>query len=129
MLQSCNRLARPVKPRITLAMIHDKLADALEGLPPDAPFLGLDLGSKTIGVAVSDVTRTIASPVETIARRKFTLDAARLLADRISGAPDAAVDAFAFHFTTPPMDSTGHRDRHPRARPRRLRLAARDSVA
>ncbi len=78
-MSSCNRFARFVKPRITLAMIHDKLADALAGIPPHAPFLGLDLGTKTIGVAVSDVTRTIASPVETIARRKFTLDAARLI--------------------------------------------------
>ena len=60
-------------------MIHDTLAAALSGLPGNAPFLGLDLGTRTIGVATSDVTRTIASPVETIARRKFTLDAARLL--------------------------------------------------
>jgi putative Holliday junction resolvase len=60
-------------------MIHDTLAAALSGLPANAPLLGLDLGTKTIGVATSDVTRTIASPVETIARRKFTLDAARLL--------------------------------------------------
>ena len=69
-------------------MIRDKLADALESIPPSAPFLGLDLGTKTIGVAASDVTRTIASPVETIARRKFTLDAARLLeivADKRAG--------------------------------------------
>jgi putative Holliday junction resolvase len=78
-MPSCNRFARRVKPRITLAMIHDKLADALQGVPSGAPFVGLDLGTKTIGVAVSDVTRTIASPVATIARRKFTLDAARLL--------------------------------------------------
>lgn len=41
--------------------------------------MGLDLGTKTIGVATSDPTRTIATPIETIARRKFTTDAARLL--------------------------------------------------
>lgn len=40
--------------------------------------LGLDLGSKTIGVALSDVMRNIATPMETIKRTKFTLDAARL---------------------------------------------------
>jgi putative Holliday junction resolvase len=40
--------------------------------------LGLDLGTKTIGVALSDVSRTVASPVETIQRTKFTPDAARL---------------------------------------------------
>ncbi len=40
--------------------------------------LGLDLGSKTIGLALSDTTWAIASPLETIRRRKFTLDAERL---------------------------------------------------
>ena len=41
--------------------------------------LGLDLGSKTIGLALSDVRLTIASPMETIKRKKFTQDAERLL--------------------------------------------------
>jgi putative holliday junction resolvase len=41
--------------------------------------LGLDLGSKRIGLALSDVTRTIASPLTTLIRRKFSLDAALLL--------------------------------------------------
>ena len=40
---------------------------------------GLDLGTATIGVAVSDVMRSVATPLETIKRRKFGLDAARLL--------------------------------------------------
>ncbi|BAS00687.1 putative Holliday junction resolvase YqgF [Blastochloris viridis] len=44
------------------------------------PLIGLDLGTKTIGVAMSDRTRTIAGAVKTIMRRKFTLDAAELLA-------------------------------------------------
>ncbi len=48
-------------------------------LAADVRVIGLDLGTKTIGLALSDVTRTIASPLETIRRRKFTLDAARLL--------------------------------------------------
>jgi putative Holliday junction resolvase len=48
-------------------------------LPPVGGVIGLDLGTKTIGVAVSDPRRMIASPVETIARRKFTLDVDRLL--------------------------------------------------
>lgn len=39
---------------------------------------GLDLGTKTIGVAISDVGRQLATPFETIARKKFSLDAARL---------------------------------------------------
>lgn len=42
--------------------------------------LGLDLGTKTIGVALSDVTRSIASPFETVIRTKFTADASRLMA-------------------------------------------------
>jgi putative Holliday junction resolvase len=42
--------------------------------------LGLDLGDKTIGVASSDPDRRLATGVETIARSKFTADAARLLA-------------------------------------------------
>jgi putative Holliday junction resolvase len=41
---------------------------------------GLDLGTKTIGVAISDVGRTLATPLETVARTKFTLDAERLVA-------------------------------------------------
>ena len=54
------------------------LADAVLALPPRAPILGLDLGTKTIGVAISDLTRQIASPLETIARRRFADDAQRL---------------------------------------------------
>ena len=46
----------------------------------DSRLLGLDLGSKTIGLALSDVTLTIASPLETIMRSKFAKDAARLQA-------------------------------------------------
>jgi putative holliday junction resolvase len=69
-------------------MSPQSLADAVARLPAQAPLLGLDLGSKTIGVAISDITRQIASPVETIARKKFTEDAQRLLAiaqDRKAG--------------------------------------------
>ena len=42
--------------------------------------LGLDLGSKTIGLALSDTTWRIATPLETIRRRKFGVDAERLFA-------------------------------------------------
>jgi putative Holliday junction resolvase len=51
----------------------------MDNLPPTGKLLGLDLGSKTIGVAVSDGMRYTATPLETIARTKFTADAARLL--------------------------------------------------
>lgn len=51
----------------------------LSMLPPAGKLLGLDLGTRTIGVAVSDGMRYSATPLETIARTKFTADAARLL--------------------------------------------------
>jgi len=47
-------------------------------LAPGAPLVGLDLGEKTIGVAVSDATRTVATPLELIRKTKFTQDAAAL---------------------------------------------------
>lgn len=46
--------------------------------PPGTAWLGLDLGEKTIGVAVSDTTRLIASPLELIRKSKFTAEAERL---------------------------------------------------
>ncbi|MBD3662435.1 Holliday junction resolvase RuvX [Sulfitobacter aestuariivivens] len=47
-------------------------------LPPLRALVGLDLGEKTIGIAVSDNFLSVATPLETIKRRKFGLDAARL---------------------------------------------------
>ncbi len=44
-------------------------------LQPGARLLGLDVGTKTVGLALSDVTRTIATPYETLRRAKFTADA------------------------------------------------------
>lgn len=49
-------------------------------LKKDERLLGLDLGSKTIGLALSDTRLTIATPMQTIKRAKFTKDAERLLA-------------------------------------------------
>ena len=48
-------------------------------LPREGAIAGLDLGTVTIGVAVSDLRRRVSTPLETIKRQKFTLDAARLL--------------------------------------------------
>jgi len=52
---------------------------AIEDLPPllarEARLLGLDVGTKTIGLALSDVTRSIATPYHTVRRTKFTEDA------------------------------------------------------
>jgi putative holliday junction resolvase len=55
------------------------LAELSQRLKRDERLLGLDLGTKTIGLALSDVMRRIATPLETIMRKKFSLDAARLL--------------------------------------------------
>jgi putative Holliday junction resolvase len=55
------------------------LNDAAALLPERGALIGLDLGSKTIGVAVSDPDRRVAAPVETIARKRFALDARRIL--------------------------------------------------
>jgi putative Holliday junction resolvase len=44
-------------------------------LPRYARLAGLDVGSKTIGLALSDLTRTVATPSETVRRTKFTRDA------------------------------------------------------
>jgi putative Holliday junction resolvase len=53
---------------------------ALEtALPPAAPLIGLDLGTKTIGVSISDLGRRIASPHVLINRVKFTQDADALI--------------------------------------------------
>ena len=49
-------------------------------LPARGALIGLDLGTKTIGVASSDPDRRLATGIETIARKNFTTDAARLLA-------------------------------------------------
>lgn len=54
------------------------IADFAAALPAGSPVVGLDPGEKTIGVAVSDVTRSVASPMETIRRVKFTQDAEAL---------------------------------------------------
>ncbi len=49
-------------------------------LPGSGAIAGLDLGTKTIGVALSDLRRSVATPVMVIRREKFTQDAAQLLA-------------------------------------------------
>ncbi len=56
------------------------LVEASVEWPARGALIGLDLGTKTIGVAVSDPDRRIATGVTTIARKAFTADAARLLA-------------------------------------------------
>lgn len=60
-------------------MICETIESFAAALPRGRGIAGLDLGTVTIGVAVSDLMLSVASPLETIARKKFTLDAARLI--------------------------------------------------
>jgi len=55
------------------------LEDFMAAVPDRTRLIGLDLGTKTIGMALSDLGRGIASPMETIRRKKFTQDAEQLL--------------------------------------------------
>jgi len=55
-----------------------KPSDLKANLTRNQTILGLDLGTKTIGLALSDVTYIVASPLVTIARKKFSQDAATL---------------------------------------------------
>lgn len=54
------------------------IEDLVPLLAPEARLLGLDVGTKTIGLALSDVTRCVATPFETIRRTKFTADAKKI---------------------------------------------------
>jgi putative Holliday junction resolvase len=54
------------------------VAQFAAALPPRARLIGIDLGTRTLGLALSDVTRSIASPLETIRRTRFAADAKRL---------------------------------------------------
>ncbi|WP_417245122.1 Holliday junction resolvase RuvX [Celeribacter sp.] len=61
------------------ALITNDMAEFAAALPPMTSVAGLDFGDKTIGVAISDRLRTVATPTDTIRRKKFTLDAEALL--------------------------------------------------
>ncbi|NPD13712.1 Holliday junction resolvase RuvX [Xinfangfangia sp. D13-10-4-6] len=60
-------------------MIFDDISTFATELPAFGAIAGLDLGTKTIGVALSDLRRAVATPTKVIRREKFTLDAAQLL--------------------------------------------------
>ncbi|MEM9575887.1 MAG: Holliday junction resolvase RuvX [Pseudomonadota bacterium] len=69
-------------------MIFECVGEFLAHLPRQQSLAGLDMGTQTIGVAVSDTFLSVATPLETIKRRKFAQDAARLndiLAERRVG--------------------------------------------
>ena len=73
------REANPQEPQTGGAGAGTDLGAFVAALPPAGALLGLDLGSKTIGLALSDPRRRIASPLLTIARTKFAADAKALL--------------------------------------------------
>jgi putative Holliday junction resolvase len=61
-------------------MICETIEEFVAALPPRRALMGLDLGTKTIGVAVSDSLLGIATPVLTVRRKKFGMDATALIA-------------------------------------------------
>ena len=62
-----------------MANLLETAQAAFATLKPGERVMSLDLGTKTIGVATSDLRMMIATPRETIARKKFSIDVARLL--------------------------------------------------
>lgn len=60
------------------AAIHEEMEGFAAALPAVGGLAGLDLGTKTIGVAVSDALRSVATPLTTLKRKKFSSDAAAL---------------------------------------------------
>ena len=60
-------------------VIYEDITEYAAALPAMRGLAGLDLGTVTLGVAVSDRMLSVATPLETIKRKKFGLDAARLL--------------------------------------------------
>jgi putative Holliday junction resolvase len=69
-------------------MICETLDEFLETVPAGSRLIGLDVGSKTIGIAVSDSARAVATSIETIRRTKFSKDVVLLkdiLAERDAG--------------------------------------------
>jgi putative Holliday junction resolvase len=61
-------------------MIHKTISELAENITPDLRLLGLDVGSKTIGLAISDSDLKVATAIDTIRRTKFTKDFEQLTA-------------------------------------------------
>ncbi len=61
-------------------MLLSKPEDIADTVPKGRRLLGLDVGSKTVGLALSDSLWTVASPLDTLRRKKFGPDAAKLFA-------------------------------------------------
>jgi putative Holliday junction resolvase len=70
----------PMRSEKILSKPAPTLIETFSQLPARGALIGLDLGTKTIGVAASDPDRRLATSVETIQRKNFSADASRLLA-------------------------------------------------
>ena len=57
----------------------ERIEDFVALLPASGALIGLDLGEKTVGLAVSDLRRSVATPLHTLRRVKFTLDAGAIM--------------------------------------------------
>ena len=60
-------------------MIHEEISEFANKIQSNYSLIGLDLGTKTIGVALSDTILSVATPIKTIKRKKFSIDAEQLL--------------------------------------------------
>ena len=92
------------------------LSEAVQHLPARGALIGLDLGTKTIGVATSDPDRRVATGVETIRRKNFSSDAARIL----SLADDRSAAGFVLGLPVNMDGSEGPRAQSTRAFARNL---------
>ncbi|MEM9523303.1 MAG: Holliday junction resolvase RuvX [Pseudomonadota bacterium] len=63
-----------------MSQVFDELGQFAKALPPSRAVAGLDLGTRTIGIAVSDTSLSVASPLKTLRRKTFAADAETLLA-------------------------------------------------
>lgn len=75
-LNGPGRAQEPVRGGAAVTDLND--VTPVAGLGRGQRLLGFDLGTKTVGLALSDVERSLASPLETIRRTKFGMDAARI---------------------------------------------------
>jgi putative Holliday junction resolvase len=62
-----------------MTQAFDRVEDFAATLPASGALLGLDLGDKTVGLALSDLRRSVATPLHTLRRVKFTVDAGAIL--------------------------------------------------
>ena len=60
-------------------MIYEDISEFTNELNSNNSLIGLDLGTKTIGIAVSDIILSVATPIKTLKRKKFSADADQLL--------------------------------------------------